>query len=75
VSWGHVSEARAPLLEPKYLLDLRAANVYLLEKAGVKRENIIPAGPVCTHCEPRLLSFRRNPADPRRMFNFIGLRS
>lgn len=73
VTWGHVLEARAPLLKPKYLLDLRAANFYLLDKAGVRRENIIPAGPVCTHCEPRLLSYRRNPHDTRRMINFIGL--
>lgn len=71
---GDVPEVQVPLLKPKYLLDLRAANVYLLDKAGVKRENIIPAGPVCTHCEPRLLSYRRNPHDPRRMANFIGLR-
>jgi hypothetical protein len=74
---GHVTGSlpvRAPLLKPKYFLDLRAANVYLLDKAGVKRGNIIPVGPVCTHCEPRLLSFRRNPRDPRRMFNFIGFR-
>jgi YfiH family protein len=72
---GDVPEVQAPLLKPKYLLDLPAANVYLLDKAGVKRENIIPAGPVCTHCEPRLLSYRRNPHDPRRMSNFIGLSS
>lgn len=72
---GHTPEVRVPLLKPKYLLDLRAANAYLLDRAGVKRERIIPAGPVCTHCEPRLLSFRRNPHDPRRMFNFIGLSS
>jgi YfiH family protein len=70
---GHVPESRVPLLKPKYLLDLRAANVYLLDKEGVERENVIAAGPVCTHCEPRLLSFRRNPHDPRRMSNFIGL--
>jgi YfiH family protein len=70
---GHVPESRVPLLKPKYLLDLRAANVYLLDKAGVKRENVTSAGPVCTHCEPALLSFRRNPHDPRRMSNFIGL--
>ena len=73
VTWGHVPEAQAPLLEPKFLLALRAANVYLLDKAGVKRENVISAGPVCTHCEPRLLSYRRDRHDPRRMANFIGL--
>lgn len=68
----HVPEARVRLLKPKYLLDLRAANVYLLDKEGVKRENIRDAGPACAHCDPSLLSYRRNPHDPRRMFNFIG---
>ena len=41
---------------------------------GLQEEpNIFNPGPVCTHCEPRLLSFRRHAADPRRMHNFIGL--
>jgi hypothetical protein len=73
VERGHVPDGRAPLLEPKFLLDLRAANAYLLDKAGVRRESVIPAGPVCTHCETRLLSFRRSPRDSRRMSNFIAL--
>jgi YfiH family protein len=68
---GHVPKVRVP--GRKALLDLRAANVYLLDKAGVERENVIPAGPVCTHCDPALLSYRRDPHDPRRMFNFVGL--
>ncbi len=72
VERGHVPDLRSPLLKPKYLLDLRAANVHLLEKDGVRSENIFALGPVCTHCEPGLLSYRRNPHDPRRMFNFIG---
>ncbi|MCK7478443.1 MAG: laccase domain-containing protein [Candidatus Moduliflexus flocculans] len=46
----------------------------LLDGVGLQEEpNIFNAGPACTHCEPRLLSYRRNPADPRRMYNFIGL--
>ncbi len=70
---GHVPEARVPLIEPKYLLDLRAANVWLLRGLGFKKGNIFQSGPACTHCEPRLLSYRRDPRDPRRMVNFIGL--
>jgi YfiH family protein len=59
----------------KSLLDLRGANVWLLERLGFERANILDSGPACTHCEPSLLSYRRAPADPRRMYNFIGLRS
>jgi len=62
-----------PARPGKSLLDLRAANRYLLEQQGLKKENILDAGPECTHCEPSLLSYRRDPADPRRMYNFIGL--
>ncbi len=67
--------ARDPGAQPqgKYLLDLRAANVWLLSALGFKKTNIFNPGPVCTHCEPRLLSYRRHAADPRRMYNFIGL--
>ncbi|HDT14015.1 MAG TPA: peptidoglycan editing factor PgeF [Candidatus Aminicenantes bacterium] len=72
---GHAPGADASLQPPKYLLDLRAANAWLLETLGFVRANVFNAGPVCTHCEPRLLSYRRNRTDPRRMFNFIGLSS
>jgi YfiH family protein len=68
-----VPEARVPLLKPKLLLDLRAANVWLLRGLGFKKGHIFEPGPACTHCEPALLSYRRNPHDPRRMYNFIGL--
>ncbi len=73
VKRGDVPGVRVPELREKYLLDLRAANAWLLEKLGLARASIIDAGAVCTHCEPRLLSYRRHPADPRRMSNFIGL--
>lgn len=62
----------APGRERKYLLDLRAANGWLLGTLGVKKGKIFNPGPTCTHCEPRLLSYRRNSADPRRMYNFVG---
>jgi len=63
----------APGREKKSLLDLREANIWLLRGLGVRKAHILAAGPVCTHCETQLLSYRRNPHDPRRMYNFIGL--
>jgi hypothetical protein len=71
---GHVPGVHVPLLKPKYLLDLREANIWLLRELGFKKANTFNPGAVCTHCEPRLLSYRRNSADPRRMSNFVGLR-
>jgi len=62
----------APGRQGKYILDLRAANLGLLAALGFQKGRISNPGPACTHCEPRLLSYRRNPADPRRMYNFIG---
>ena len=70
---GHVPEVRVPVLKPKYLLDLRAANLGLLVALGFKKSRISNPGPACSHCEPGLLSYRRHPADPRRMYNFVGL--
>ncbi|HSA95783.1 MAG TPA: peptidoglycan editing factor PgeF [Acidobacteriota bacterium] len=63
----------APGREKKSLLDLREANAWLLRGLGLRKDRIFGAGPVCTHCETQLLSYRRNPHDPRRMVNFIGL--
>ena len=57
----------------KWLLDLRGANVWLLEGAGVKIANIWNVES-CTHCDPALLSYRRNKGEPHRLYNFIGLR-
>jgi YfiH family protein len=73
VERGHLPAIQVPDLKKKYLLDLKAANAWLLAGLGVRKVNIIAAGPACTHCEPRLLSYRRHPADHRRMYNFIGL--
>ncbi len=58
----------------KYLFDLRAANRAQLEIAGLPPENIHEAGG-CTHCDPRLLSFRRDRRSDLRLFNFVGLRA
>lgn len=72
-TWGHVPEVHVPVLKPKYLLDLKAANLGLLVALGFKKSRISNPGPACSHCEPGLLSYRRNSADPRRMYNFVGL--
>lgn len=57
----------------KYLLDLRRANAMVLAAAGVLPENVFhDAG--CTHCGSVYFSYRRDPGEPGRMVNFIGLR-
>jgi purine-nucleoside/S-methyl-5'-thioadenosine phosphorylase / adenosine deaminase len=65
--------AESPGRPGKSLLDLRSANLYLLEISGVKKANIHDPGLACTHCAPSLLSYRRDPGESRRMYNFIGL--
>jgi YfiH family protein len=72
VERGHLPAIQVPDLKKKYLLDLKAANRWLLGGLGFRKMNVYEAGPACTHCEPRLLSYRRHPADPRRMYNFVG---
>jgi hypothetical protein len=62
-----------PARPGKSLLDLRAANSWLLETLGVKKANVWTA-PACTHCDPDLFSCRRNRGEQRRLYNFIGLR-
>jgi copper oxidase (laccase) domain-containing protein len=64
--------AAAPGRPGRSFLDLRAANVWLLRELGLKKKNILDSGSACTHCEPSLLSYRRDPGEPRRMYNFIG---
>jgi YfiH family protein len=71
---GHIPGC-VPLPAERSFLDLRAANVFLLEGLGFKRANILDEDPACTHCEPSLLSYRRDPRDPRRMYNFLGFLS
>jgi hypothetical protein len=62
----------APGRAGKHLLDLRAANVWLLGSLGLEKARILNSGPVCAHCDPTLLSYRRAPRESRRMYNFIG---
>lgn len=56
----------------KSLFDLRRANAWLLQSLGVKKSNVWTSA-ACTHCDPGLLSYRRNKGEPRRMYNFIGI--
>jgi YfiH family protein len=56
----------------KSLLDLRRANLWILETAGLRAENVLSVEG-CTHCDPSLLSYRRDREMDDRMFNFIGL--
>ena len=65
--------ADAPGRPGKSLLDLRSANVWLLRELGFKKDNILDSGSGCTHCKPAFLSYRRDPGERRRMYNFIGL--
>jgi len=76
---GHVPMVRVPSSSPSYpghaaksFLDLRAANRWLLEGLGVRPAGIWTSD-ACTHCDPGLLSYRRNKGEPRRMLNFIGI--
>jgi YfiH family protein len=72
VERGHLPAIQVPGHRAKYLLDLKAANAWLLDGLDFKKANVFDAGPACTHCEPSLLSHRRHPADLRRMHNFVG---
>jgi YfiH family protein len=58
----------------KFLFDLRAANRAQLEAAGLTAANIHDSG-TCTHCDPALLSFRRDRRSDLRLFNFIGIQA
>jgi polyphenol oxidase len=66
--------AECPGGRGRYMLDLRASNIWLLEGLGIRKENILDTGAACTHCELSLLSYRRDRREERRMVNFIGLR-
>lgn len=50
-------------------LDMRAANLSLLEEWGVQRVTVMD---VCTHCDPRLGSYRRDGANFFRMLAIAG---
>jgi YfiH family protein len=56
----------------KYLFDLRSANRFQLLKLGVKAKNILSID-ICTHCDPKYPSYRRDREATGRMLSFIGL--
>jgi hypothetical protein len=62
----------APDRPGKFLFDLAGANRLQLLHAGVREENIFAAGP-CTHCDPRLPSYRRDRQRAGRLLSFIGV--
>ncbi len=59
----------------KYRLDIRAANNWVLERAGVAAANIVDTG-LCTHCQPeRFYSHRRDDGVTGRHWAFISARA
>ena len=56
----------------KLLLDLPEANRRQLIGQGVRLENVVE-NDICTHCDGRFLSFRRDRNKTARLTNFIGL--
>jgi len=56
----------------KYFLNLRKANRMQLAESGVQPENV-SAVDLCTHCDDKLLSYRRDRITDRRLINFIGM--
>jgi hypothetical protein len=67
IEYGDHAVARG--VQGEYRLDLRAANVRLMESVGVQRISVISD---CTCCSPALGSFRREGQGFRRMLAFIG---
>ncbi len=58
----------------KYLFDLLLANRLQLLKLSVKAKNIFSLD-ICTHCDPKYPSYRRDGDECGRMLTFIGLTS
>jgi YfiH family protein len=60
--------------QPKFYLDLVAANIHQLVEADVLRENIA-ASPLCTSCRSDLLfSYRAEKGNTGRLLGAIGIR-
>ncbi len=69
--WNLVSRPRR---EGKWLLDLYQANLYLLEKHGISKENI-QVLKICTSCHgDTFYSYRNADKTGGRQLNFIALR-
>jgi polyphenol oxidase len=65
---------QSPTSADKFLLNLRQANIWLLEAAGIGRGSIFSVD-ACTRCRPELLSFRRDHDSTKRMFSFVVIRA
>jgi purine-nucleoside/S-methyl-5'-thioadenosine phosphorylase / adenosine deaminase len=63
----------SPRRAGSYLLDLAAANRRQLLGRGLSSRRVLPSAS-CTHCDARLLSFRRDRDAKARLYNFIGFR-
>lgn len=56
----------------KYHFDLAGANRFQLLRQGVKEKNIYTVN-ICTHCDARYPSYRRDKDATGRMLSFIGM--
>jgi YfiH family protein len=63
-----------PQRSGKYFLDLLFATRLQLRGQGLEEKNIFSLS-VCTHCDARLLSYRRDRDQRARLFNFIGVKA
>ena len=68
--WDLISQARG---REKWLLDLYQANLFILEMAGVRKENI-QFLKICTSCHQDIFYSYRNADTRGRHLNFIALR-
>jgi YfiH family protein len=75
---GRFQEAGLPTFTPdpqapgRYLLDLEKALLLQARRAGLKEERIYWVG-LCTHCDPRLFSHRRDRGQTGRMWGLVML--
>ena len=61
-----------PKAPGRYLLDLERALLLQARRAGLRAERIHRVG-LCTHCDPRLFSHRRDQGRTGRMWGLVML--
>ncbi len=61
-----------PNRREKYFFDLKGMNRFQLLDVGVENKNIFSVD-LCTRCEKKYFSFRRDKNESGRMINFIGM--
>lgn len=73
--FGYTGKQEGTIFSPygsgKHLLNLKKANRLQLEAAGVSPDRIFSLN-ICTHCDPRFFSYRRDRDECGRLLNFIG---